>query len=240
MNSRRRHFPDWYAAHRWPVLVTLVLVGLLVYGFIQLADEVMEGETQRLDEAAVLALRNPADHADPIGPPWLEESGRDLTALGGFTVMTLVIGSVVAYLFLSGKPGTMWLILVATLGALLLSAVLKRGFHRPRPDLVPHLSNVYTTSFPSGHSMNAAAVYLTLGFVLARVADKRSLKIFFLGTAFLVTMLVGVSRVYMGVHYPSDVVAGWAAGLAWAVLCLLVTSFLKHRGQIEQSLEPAA
>lgn len=197
-----------------------LLVGLVIFLglwlFIFLADEVVEGDTRVLDERVLLALRNPADPTDPIGPPAVEEMFRDLTALGGTAILTLVTVGVVVYLAFVHRPTMAWLVILAVGGGYLINMALKAGFDRPRPDLVPHYTQVYYTSFPSGHSMLAATVYLTLGVLLARIQTRRRIAAFIMGMAILVTVLVGVSRVYLGVHWPTDVVAGWAAGAVWA------------------------
>ncbi|MCB0062637.1 MAG: phosphatase PAP2 family protein, partial [Caldilineaceae bacterium] len=157
--------------------LTIIILSILVVGgvwlFVGVAGEVMEGDTQALDEAVVLALRNPNDLADPIGPPWLEEIGRDLTALGGVALLTLLTVSVVGFLFLQGTKRAAYFVAVAIVGGVVLGTGLKALFDRPRPELVPHLSYVYTASFPSGHSLNAAVVYLTLGVLLARLQKRR-------------------------------------------------------------------
>lgn len=214
-------------------LILLVLIAGGIWGFAQLADEVREGETRRFDERVLLALRNPADRADPLGPPWVEESERDFTALGGVAVMALLTFGVAGFLLLDRKKGAAVMVLVAVGGGLLLSSVLKHGFERPRPDLVPHGSYVYTSSFPSGHSTMAAATYLTLGALLARVQARRRIKVFLLGFAILITLLVGISRVYLAVHWPTDVLAGWTLGGLWALICWLVARQLQRRGQVE-------
>ncbi|MCO6389254.1 phosphatase PAP2 family protein, partial [Aliihoeflea sp. 40Bstr573] len=118
-------------------------------------------------------------------------------------------------------------------GGLLISSVAKEFFDRPRPDLVPHGSFVHTASFPSGHSMMAAVVYLTLGVLVARTLPQRRLKIFVLSLAAMTTILVGISRVYLGVHWPTDVLAGWLAGAGWATVCMLVARVLARRGEVE-------
>lgn len=204
------------------VLAALVLLAGFVWAFAALADEVLEGETRGFDTALLLALRNPADLADPIGPGWLEEIGRDFTALGGVAVLSLAVLAVIGFCLLQARPRTALLVFFASTGGLLLSSLLKHGFERPRPDLVPHGSIVYTASFPSGHSMMSALVYLTLAALLARGQPDRRVRLYLLALALFVTLGVGVSRVYLGVHWPTDVLAGWAAGAAWALLFWLI------------------
>jgi len=227
----------WLAGHVNIVLVAVLLIVGGTWGFIELADEVREGDTQRFDDWAVRAMRRADDPSRPIGPHWLPEVGRDLTALGGVAVLSLTTAFVAGYLLIVRKYHAMWLVLAATLGGLLISTLLKHLIDRARPDLVPHLSHVYTSSFPSGHSMLSAVVYLTLGALLTRLASERRVKLYFLAAALLLTFLVGVSRVYMGVHYPTDVLAGWTAGLVWALLCWLVARYLQRRGAVEKDAD---
>lgn len=130
--------------------------------------------------------------------------------------------------------------LAAIIGGVVVSTLLKSLFDRPRPDLVPHLSHVYTSSFPSGHSMLSAIVYLTLGSLLAAVMPSRKLKVYVLAVAIIVTVVVGASRVYLGVHYPTDVLAGWLAGLVWALLCWLIARWLQRRGKVEPESNPSS
>ena len=220
------------------ILLTLVVLLSGILGFVKQAAEVGEGETHAFDERILLAMRNPQDRADPLGPPWVEESGRDFTALGGMGVLTFLTLSVVGYLLLLRRYDLAWLVVAAILGGSLLNTVLKLGFNRPRPDLVPHGVVVYQASFPSGHSMTSAATYLTLGALLARLQPRRRLKIYVMAVAMVVTFLVGVSRVYLGVHWPTDVLAGWTAGAVWALLCWLVLWWLQQRGQISRTATP--
>ena len=226
----------WLGGHGVIVLLACLIVIGGTWGFIALADEVKEGDTQRFDDWAVRALRRSDNPAIPIGPRWLQEAGRDITALGGVTVLSLVTLAVVGYLFMVKKYGAMWLALAATVSGLILSTFLKYLIDRQRPQLVPHLSQVFTTSFPSGHSMLSAVVCLTLGALLARIAPGMLVKLYFIGVALLLTFLVGLSRVYMGVHYPTDVLAGWTAGLVWAIVCWLVARWLQHRGAVEKDV----
>jgi undecaprenyl-diphosphatase len=214
-------------------LLTLAVVGLFGWGFIGLAGEVREGETLTFDRSILLALRNPGNLADPIGPSWLEETARDFTGLGGHGILGFITLATIAYLLLTRRRGAALLVLGAIGGGMIASALLKIGFERPRPDLVPHGARVYTASFPSGHAMLSAITYLTLGALLARLHRLRRVKTFFLGLAIVLTILVGFSRVYLGVHWPSDVLAGWCVGSAWAALCWYAALVLQRRGQVE-------
>lgn len=233
MLSRCWKIVEWLGGHELTVLLALLAVVAGTWGFIVLADNVLEGDTQGFDEWAVRSMRQPVDAAKPIGPPWLTEVGRDLTAMGGVAVLLLVTASVGGYLFLSGQYRSMGFVLAATVGGLVISSLLKAGFARPRPDVAPHLSYVHTSSFPSGHSMMSAVVYLTLGAMLAELTDRKRQKFYFLSVAVLLSALVGVSRVFMGVHYPTDVLAGWSAGLVWATLCWLLMRAGRRRGVLE-------
>ena len=192
-----------------------------------------EGEAHAFDRRVLLALRSAADPADPVGPRWIEEVARDLTALGGVGVLTLITAASVGYLLLARKRHAAAFLLLAVGGGLVLSSVFKAGFDRARPDLVAHLAQVYTASFPSGHSMMSAVVYLTLGALLARLHKDLAVRVFLLGAAALVTILVGLSRLYLGVHWPTDVLAGWSAGAAWAALCWLAVLWFQRRGALE-------
>ncbi|WP_029008596.1 phosphatase PAP2 family protein [Azospirillum halopraeferens] len=215
-------------------LVLLLLVGGGVWGFVLLADLVIEGETEAFDRTVLLALRNPADVSDPLGPRWLEEMGRDITALGSMGVLTMLTLAVTGYLAMRRLWRAAALLPVSVGGGMLVSTLLKMVFERARPDLVPHGAYVYTASFPSGHSMMAAVTYLTLGALLARVEPDPRIKAYILTLAVAVTVLVGVSRVYLGVHWPTDVLAGWTVGAAWALTVWLVARWLQRRGDVEK------
>jgi undecaprenyl-diphosphatase len=194
--------------------------------FVLLASEVVEGDTQAFDARVVQAFRNPTDPARPIGPEWLEFSMLDVTALGSFTVLMLVVVAVTGLLLLQSRYQTALFAVTTAVSGEVASFILKRMFDRPRPTVVPNLRNV-TPSFPSGHAMESAIVYLTLGAVLMRVAERRPTKIYALSVAVLLTMVIGLSRVYLGVHYPTDVIAGWAVGFLWAAVCWMVAGALR-------------
>jgi undecaprenyl-diphosphatase len=190
--------------------------------FLLIAGVVFNGGFRGVDEALLLSLRNPADISDPVGPPWFEELVRDLTALGSTAVLTLLVAAVAGFLYLANRPRKALGVIVWSAAGATLSTVSKLGFARPRPDLVPHGAEVYTHSFPSGHALSSAVIYLTLGALIAAAQDDRRIKFYVLAFAVLLTMLVGMSRVYLGVHWPSDVLAGWALGAAWATLGWLI------------------
>jgi len=214
------------------MLVSLAVIIVTTWLAVELADEVLEGTTQQYDEWVLRKLRTPGDTTDPIGPEWFEDMWRDVTALGSVPVLTFVSLACAGYLLLRRQYRIIVLLAVATLGGLLVSVVLKDLFSRARPEFASGTSHVMTASFPSGHSMLSAIVYLTLGVLLARTSTHYRFKLYFLTVAVVVTVLVGLSRVYLGVHYPTDVLAGWSFGLIWALICWLVAHFLQKRGTI--------
>lgn len=220
-------------------LILLFALAFCLWGFVELAELVMSGGTTSVDETLLLMLRNDADLSDPIGPMWIEELMRDITALGGVGVLTFVSLLALGFLLLEHKRKLALLLLVAIGSGMLISFSLKYGFTRPRPDLVPHGSYVYTSSFPSGHSMLSAVVYLTLASLLAQVQDRKRVKAYLYTTAIILTVMVGISRVYLGVHWPTDVLAGWTAGTFWALMFLLVAKHMQKDGKIEhEGVEP--
>ncbi len=217
------------------VMGGLLVAAMSVWFFLELADEVMEGDSQRLDTWVVERLREPGDPSKTIGPDLLAEVALEITALGSNAVLALATLAVVGYLWLRRKRHAMWLVLASVAGGAIVSTLLKLGFDRPRPDLVPHLTPIRTASFPSGHAMLSAVVWITLGALLASLEESRRLKIYILSVALAITFLVGVTRVFLGVHYPTDVLAGWSAGLSWAILCWLVSRWLQRRGAVESN-----
>lgn len=226
----------WLPARKLPefkLLAALIILSGGVYAFIALAEEVLEGETRSFDEAVLMALRTPDDTSRAIGPWWMEVMFADITSLGSATALTLVTLVVVGYLLIARSYAAAGLVLASVAGGQILSSLLKNLFARPRPDLVDHLVNVHTLSFPSGHAMLSAATYLTLGALLARTQSVLAVRGYILAVAVTLTLLIGVSRVYLGVHYPTDVAAGWCAGAVWAMACWLVASRLGRRTQAD-------
>ena len=214
----------WTRLERHELVWLVVGLGVcaLLLAFVTLAGKVMGGNTQAFDDRILLALRDPSDLSRPIGPEWMESSVLDLTALGGPTFLWMMVAAVAGFLVLQTRYRTAIVILVTSASGELLNSAMKHLFNRPRPAIVPHLRAVYSTSFPSGHAMESAIVYLTLGAILMRASDTVPTKIYILGIAVLLTALAGGSRVYLGVHYPTDVLAGWIVGFLWATICWVV------------------
>lgn len=210
------------------IYIGALIAAALLAGFGVLADAVVDGDTLGFDTTLLMALRTPGDPADPIGPAWLAEAVRDVTGLGSISVLSIIVIIVFAYLLLVGKARTGWFMVFAVVSGTAISTVLKILFDRPRPELTG-VARVFTSSFPSGHAAVSAVVFLTLGAILAQASPERRLKVFYLTVAIVLTLLVGVSRVYLGVHYPTDVLAGWSIGAAWALLCTSAAQFLKER-----------
>ena len=206
---------------------------LLLFGFI--AHAVAKEKPTALDRRVTLALRSSDDPPRPIGPAWVQEAARDITSLGSIIVVVITTAAVAGYLFLAHKPGVAWLILLAVAGGIALNNLLKLVFARHRPDVVTHAARVFTTSFPSGHATLSAIAYLTIGALLSRASPSATLSLYFMELAVFLTLLIGFSRIYLGVHYPTDVLAGWCIGAAWAIFCWVLMAWLQNRGQIEPS-----
>ncbi|MGR8942075.1 MAG: phosphatase PAP2 family protein [Gammaproteobacteria bacterium] len=209
----RKHF-------NWSVLSVLTRVAAATTAltvFIKVAEEVLEGDTHKIDWLLIMWLRTDGNPADPLGPLWLEDFVRDITALGSPAVLGLFVLISSVFLFLAGRRRLSLFMLAAAGGGTFAVTLLKEAFARPRPQFTPDGVFVYTASFPSGHAMVSAVVYLTLAALIARLAPGAVLKFYIMTVAVMLTGLVGLSRIYLGAHWPSDVLAGWAVGAAWAL-----------------------
>jgi undecaprenyl-diphosphatase len=207
--------------------------GFLAALFAAIAAAIAGGYTAGFDRTFLLALRT-GDAHDPAGPKWVETFFLDITGLGSWTIVTLVTLAAVGFLAMQGRRSTALLLVAAIGGGTLLNNGLKFLFERARPDLVAHAVETQTSSFPSGHAMMAAVAYLTLGALLARTQNRPAARTYIVAAALLVTLLVGISRIYLGVHWPSDVIAGWCAGGAWALICWEIAKRLQRQGEIEK------
>ncbi len=223
---------------RWSRIEPLTLMAIavpaaIVLAFATLGRAVGAGSTRAFDEAILLAMRTPGNPADPIGPLWFQEMVRDFTALGSTGVLTFMVLSIAGFLVMTRKGHAAAFVILSVGGGVLISETMKALYARARPDLVPHAAEVYSASFPSGHSMMSAVVYLTLGALVARTQANRAVKRYIVTLAVILAILVGLSRIYLGVHWPTDVLAGWALGGAWALVCWFVMTWLQSRGEVE-------
>lgn len=204
------------------ILSGIMTASLALWVFVEVAENVVEGDVRYLDTAILMALHR----SDSSNLDWFSEFVRDISGLGGLGVLALLVSASVIFLVISNNRRTAIFVALATLSGAVLSSLLKLGFDRPRPDLIPHLTHVYSTSFPSGHAMLSAVVYLTLGTLLTRIVSGLWSRIFIMVVAVLLTGLIGLSRLYLGVHWPSDVLAGWAAGAAWALVWWTIANII--------------
>lgn len=227
---------SWIGQHELAVLLSFILIVGGVLATTRIADEVVAGRTHEADTAILMALREGEDADNPLGPPWVEEMMRDITSLAGTGILILIVTAVTCFYLVQGRYKEMLVLLTAVVGAYLLSYTLKGLFDRPRPQFIPEGNYVYTASFPSGHALLAATTYLTLGIILSQLMPRRRLKAFVLLLAFFIMILVGFTRVYLGVHWPTDVLAGWMIGGVWALICWLVVRWLRRRGSVETPL----
>ncbi|MBB3590698.1 undecaprenyl-diphosphatase [Rhizobium sp. BK529] len=213
----------WLNQYEPMTLITFACLAGGLFLLQRLTSEVMEGETLGFDRTILLWLREPGNLAQPIGPHWLTHAIGDITSLGGITVLSILTLLATIYLLLDRRTAIAAFLFLSVLSGWLASTGLKILIARARPDIVPHLVDVNDLSFPSGHAMVSAVTYLTLGALLARTQRYRATRIFVMGAGIFLAVIIGLSRVYLGVHYPTDVLAGWVAGSLWALLCWLVS-----------------
>lgn len=219
---------------RREALAPVVIFGLLAFGlyvFLVIADEMAEGRLRQFDERLLLLFRDPADPASVRGPAWLQETMVEFTALGGYPVIILTLIAVMGLLVITRRYGPALFTFVSVWFGWLISDLLKRFYDRPRPDLVDHLDTVHTASFPSGHAMMSTVIYLTLAALVVRFFQDFRVRIYVVMVAVLISLLVGISRIFLGVHWPSDVIAGWALGIAWACFLWLAVALLQRWGR---------
>lgn len=220
-------------------LVVIAAIAAGVWVVASLGVHVRHGRTEGLDPAIIEALRVPGHPHQPIGPRWLQDVMRDITALGGATVTVLAALLVFAALAFHKlwRRGVMLLAVVAM--AQLTDELLKGLFDRPRPDFAPPGTFVYAQSFPSGHSTSSAALWMSLAMIAASFETEEEAKIFWFVIAGVVIVAVGFSRVFLGVHWPTDVLAGWTLGTSWALVGWLARRLLAPRGEAPEPVSPA-
>jgi undecaprenyl-diphosphatase len=212
-------------ANQKSMLIAVFAIACLVFAFGFVAQEVFEGKTLAFDRWVILALRDPANPSVPAGPAWVQEAARDLTSLGSIIVLAIITLAVAGYLLLARQRASAWLVLIAVFGGIALIDVLKALFARPRPDVVAHAARVFTASFPSGHASLSAITYLTIAALLVRDQPSPRISVYFISLAVFLTIVIGISRLYLGVHYPTDILSGWCIGAAWAIACWAIAAW---------------
>jgi len=232
--SSFRNLIKEFATKEIKILLVLLTFFLSLFVFINVGMLVTNGTTKQFDESIIKYFRVEGNNSEPTGPYFLTESMRDITSLGGETIITIITIFVVGFLYFQKRYNTMWLLLVATIGGILISLGLKEFYGRARPDISYRLISVTPLSFPSGHSMMSAIVYLTQAAIIARIQKNKKIRIYILSAALFLVFIIGFSRVYLGVHYPTDVIGGWTVGLAWASFCWLVAWYLQKRNKLKQ------
>ncbi len=218
-----KRFIDFLAGHGAGMLAAMLLMILGTLAFIAITNYVSSGRANHFDRRVITYFR------DHHGPGIVEDIATDITAMGGPGCWLLVTAMISGYLVVEHRYYTAaWLVATVTSGAVL-TIFLKGTIDRVPPGNMHETNPIhYYPSFPSGHSMMSAMVYLTLGVILAQLANRRRTKAYILVMAGLIVFLVGVSRVYLRIHWPTDVLAGWAAGIVWALLCWVVTERLRQ------------
>lgn len=216
--ARRAAHLGWtWALREIGAVAAMLAVAMAGLAFLSIAEEVAEGETHAIDRALLMALRHPENPARPIGPDWLVTGAADITAFGSVAGLSLIV-LLIAGVFVAFRRFREAAVLVAApASGVAVSQMLKLAFGRERPEVSLHAVEVVNASFPSGHAMLSAVVYLTLAALVARFTERKRLKAYALAAGVLVSILVGLSRVYLGVHWPTDVLAGWCLGAAWAL-----------------------
>ena len=204
-------------------LMAIAATSAAVWGVVRLGTGVGEGETGAFDRTVLLAFRTRADPNLPIGPIWVRETARDITALGGFTVLTLITIAAIAVLLVYHRYRQATVFAATVIIAQVASETIKAMVGRPRPMFITHYDLVASASFPSGHSMMAPAVYFTLATIIAAGELRPAARALLMGGSIFLVATIGISRIYLGVHWPTDVIAGWTLGsaialIAWAAL----------------------
>jgi undecaprenyl-diphosphatase len=212
------------------LLASLALIAGAILAFVGIADEMREDGGRAFDWSVLrLTHPNPADPADPVGPSWLDQASADFSALGSVTVLLTVVIGACGYLLLRRRALEALLLALATGGGLAISQMLKTVFGRDRPPDAYRAVEVLNQSFPSGHAVLSAVVFLTLGAMLARAEESWRLRVYVLSVAILIAVLIGLTRIHLGVHWATDVLGGWCAGAAWAAACWLLDRWIRLR-----------
>jgi undecaprenyl-diphosphatase len=210
------HIPDDIRHPPWLLIgAGAVAVAVLILGLV--GTLIDRGWQFGFDSSILLAMRGGTMHGTPIGPVWLKQAMIDVTAMGGETALVVIVTIIVGFLAVQRHWLTFWLVLGGTISGSVAVGIAKALIGRARPALTDHLVQVTSASFPSGHAANSAIIYLTIASLIVQIVEERRARTYILIVAALLVTAIGVSRVYLGVHWPSDVIAGWSFGTLWAL-----------------------
>lgn len=216
-----RH-PPWLLRAAAAVAAAVLLLAVV-------GDAIEDGAHFAFDRAILLWARGGSAHGVPIGPDWFRAAMLDITAIGGVTVLVLMVTLVAGFLAIGRHWLTLSLVLGGTISGSIAVSIAKGLVGRARPTVTDHLVSVASQSFPSGHAANSAIVYLTMATLLSQLVESRAARTYLFAAAALIVTAIGASRVYLGVHWPSDVLAGWAFGTLWAVAWWAIGAWARLR-----------
>jgi undecaprenyl-diphosphatase len=225
----QRHL-EWWRARDLQLLGALAAIGCLLLVFIKIGRAVSVAGTDEMDKTILMFFRTTPD--DPVGSENFTAAVMHISALGSGAVTGLIVLIVTLFCAFAGHWRYAALMVACSVGTGLAMWILKGFYERDRPSVVTHIDPPGGHSFPSGHSMISAALYMTLAVLLSRTLERRRLRVFVIAAGASIALLIGVSRMYLGVHYPTDVLAGWTAGLIWALVCGLIVRKLGQRGDV--------
>lgn len=211
----RKYVQNAYVVFGIFLLTGTVLAFVCTWAFAELAGHVRNGSTQAFDDAV---MRWMAAHQNEA----MQKAMLEVTALGTGTVVAMIVFIAGMFLWLNKHKHSALLLLVATFGGLVLNNFLKMGFNRPRPQIFKWATYAVSSSFPSGHAMSSVIVYGTVAYLAARLQKRAASRVLTLTFAAVIILLICASRMYLGVHYPSDIAAGLVVGLAWAGFCMAI------------------
>lgn len=223
----------WASARMEPSVMGAVMVVILgVLAFIELADDMAETDGRAFDQAVLVWMQPVA--GQPRGPWWLREAALDITSLGGIAVLSLFAVTAVGFLLIQRKRLSALFLTLGLAGGVALSEGLKALFERERPPAAYQAVETLNASFPSGHALMSTVFYLSVAVMLARAFPTKRLKAYVLGVGMTLAGLVGLTRVYLGAHWATDVLAGWCVGAAWA-MALWLAVYAATRLQVRRA-----
>jgi undecaprenyl-diphosphatase len=224
-------------------IAALAAFGILAGGlavFADIAEDYDEDEARGFDMQVLTSLHPGPDLADPIGPAWLDRAAQDFSAFGSLAIICTIALVVIGFMVMQKRFAQAGMLVFALAGGLLLSETMKGIFERTRPPEIYHMAGALNASFPSGHALLSTVFYLTLGAMLARLLQRRRNKVYAISIALVIALLVGLTRIYLGVHWASDVLAGWSLGASWAMTCWLLEWWVEKKTKLGRANETAA